>query len=123
MTAFGILALSLAVVGVYAIAAYSVQQRTQEIGVRLALGASPRRVQNMVLRNNVPAVLAGVILGVASAVGLGRILKGFLFGVTAYDPFTFTLVPVILVFAALVGIWLPARRAGRVDPLITLRSE
>jgi predicted permease len=123
MTAFGTLALLLAVVGIYAIAAYSVHQRTRELGIRLALGAKSWQVRKMVIWESMRVALTGVVIGMAAAGGLAGILRSFLFGVAARDPMTFTIVPLILAFTALVGVWLPARRAARVDPIVALRSE
>jgi putative ABC transport system permease protein len=108
---------------VYGLMAYSVQQRTQEIGIRLALGADSHRVRNMVVAQGMSVALIGVVVGLASAFGLTRIIAGFLFGVTARDPLVFVIVPLILSAVALVGVWLPARRAGRVDPVVALRTE
>jgi putative ABC transport system permease protein len=123
MTAFGTLALLLAVVGIYAIAAYSVQQRTHELRIRLALGAESWQVRNMVVWDSMRVALVGIAIGMTAAVALARILATFLFGIGVHDSVTFTIVPLTLVFAALVGVWLPARRAARVDPIVALRSE
>jgi ABC-type antimicrobial peptide transport system permease subunit len=103
--------------------AYSVQQRTQEMGVRLALGADQSRVRNMVIRQGMTLVLIGVIIGLASAFGLVRVMATFLFGVTPRDPVVFVVVPLVLAGVAWLGVWLPARRAARVDPLLALRVE
>jgi predicted permease len=116
-------ALLLAAIGIYGLMAYSVQQRTQEIGIRLALGADSPRVRNMVIGQGMRLALVGVAIGVASAFGLTRILASFLFGVTARDPTVFVSVPLILSVIALVAVWLPARRAARVDPAVALRYE
>jgi predicted permease len=123
MTGFGSLALLLAVIGLYAIAAYSVQQRTHEIGVRRALGAESWQVWNMVVSESLRVTLAGVAIGMAAAAGLSRLLATFLFGITALDTVTFTAVPLILVAAALGGVCVPARHAARTDPIAALRSE
>src|SRR5262249_51471164 len=116
-------ALLLAAIGIYGLMAYSVQQQTQEIGIRLALGANAERVRNMILVQGMSVALVGVVLGLASAFGLTRIIASFLFGVTARDPAVFVVVPVLLVGVAMFGIWWPARRAARVDPVIALRTE
>jgi ABC-type antimicrobial peptide transport system permease subunit len=103
--------------------AYAVEQRTQEIGIRLALGASTSEVKNMVVFQGMRLALVGVGIGVAAALGLARFVTTFLFGVGARDPLVFVGVPVLLAFVALVAVWLPARRASRVDPVIALRYE
>jgi ABC-type antimicrobial peptide transport system permease subunit len=123
LTIFAAAALLLAAIGVYGLMAYSVQQRTQEIGIRLALGADAVRVRNMVVVQGMSVALIGVVVGLASAFGLTRIIAGFLFGVTARDPLVFITVPLVLSAVALLGVWLPARRAGRVDPVVALRTE
>ncbi len=123
LTIFAGLALILAAIGVYGLMAYSVQQRTQEMGVRLALGADTSRVRNMVIQQGMTLVLIGVIIGVASAFGLARVMATFLFGVTPHDPLVFIVVPLVLAGVAWLGVWLPARRAARVDPVLALRVE
>jgi putative ABC transport system permease protein len=123
LTIFAGSALLLAAIGIYGLMAYSVQQRTQEIGIRLALGAEPQTVRNMVIRQGMSVALVGVAIGVASAFGLTRLIASFLFGVAARDPVVFVAVPILLSAVALVGVWLPARRAARVDPVIALRTE
>jgi predicted permease len=123
LTIFAALALVLATIGVYALMAYSVQQRTQEMGVRLALGAETSDVRNMVVRQGMSLVLVGVGIGLAAAFALARVMTGFLFGVTSRDPMVFAAVPLVLAAAAWLGVWLPARRAARVDPLVALRAE
>ena len=123
MSVFGGCALLLAAIGIYGLMAYSVQQRTQEIGIRLALGAQVAQVKNMVVRQGMALAVVGVAIGVAGAFWLARLIKAFLFGVTAGDPVVFSGVPVVLVLVALIAVWLPARRASRVDPVIALRYE
>jgi putative ABC transport system permease protein len=123
MTVFGVSALLLAAIGIYGLMTYSVEQRTQEIGIRLALGAQAAQVKNMVVLQGMVLTLAGVALGVAGAWGLARFLAAFLFGVAARDPAVFIGVPVLLSAVALLAVWLPARRASRVDPIIALRYE
>jgi predicted permease len=123
LTIFAGVALVLATIGVYGLMAYSVQQRTQEVGIRLALGADATGVRNMVVKQGMALVLVGVGIGLASALALARVMTGFLFGVTARDPLVFIVVPLVLAAAAWVGVWLPARRAARVDPLVALRVE
>jgi len=123
MTIFGCAALLLAAIGIYGLMAYSVAQRTQEIGIRLALGAESGQVRNMVVFQGLRLALAGVVVGLASAFGLTRFLSSFLFGVGTWDPAVFTGVPLALTAVAALAVWLPARRASRVDPNIALRYE
>jgi predicted permease len=121
--AFGLLGLALAAVGIYGVLAFHVGQRTQEIGVRLALGAAAGDVVRMVLRQGAVLVAAGVGLGMAAALAATRLLAGLLHGVSATDPATFLAVPLLLAVVALLACWLPARRAARVDPMTALRME
>jgi putative ABC transport system permease protein len=123
MTVFGSAALILAAIGIYGLMAYSVQQRTQEIGIRLALGAATGSVRNMVVRQGMALALAGVVIGLAAAFGLTKLLTALLFGVKAKDPLVFGTTAVVLVLVSLLAVWLPARRATRIDPVIALRSE
>jgi predicted permease len=123
MTIFGGSALLLAAIGIYGLMAFSVAQRTQEIGIRLALGAESSRVRNMVVLQGLRLILAGVVCGLAAAFGLTRFITSFLFGVKAWDPAVFFVVPAILIGVALVAVWLPATRASRVDPIQALRYE
>ena len=120
---FAILALALAAVGIYGVMSYTVSQRTQEIGIRMALGARPGNVQSMILGHSVRLTLIGVGLGLAGAFALMRFLTSLLFGVGAYDAVTFIGVPVLLAAVAIVASYLPARRAVRVDPIVALRYE
>jgi putative ABC transport system permease protein len=123
LTIFAGSALLLAAIGIYGLMAYSVQQRTQEIGIRVALGADSQNVRNMIVRQGMSVALLGVAIGLASAFGLTRIIASFLFGVRARDPAVFVAVPLLLSAVALIGVWFPARRAARVDPAIALRAE
>jgi ABC-type antimicrobial peptide transport system permease subunit len=123
MSVFGTSALLLAAIGIYGLMAYSVEQRTQEIGIRLALGAQVSTVKNMVVVQGMRLALVGVVLGVGAALGLAKLIATFLFGVTPRDPFVFVGVPVLLSVVALLAVWIPARRASRVDPIIALRYE
>jgi putative ABC transport system permease protein len=123
MTVFGSAALLLAAIGIYGLMAYSVAQRTQEIGIRLALGASAGDVRRMVIFQGMRLALIGVVIGMASAFGLVRVIASLLYGVTPRDPLVFVAVPLVLTVVALVGVWLPARRAVTVDPVGALRTE
>lgn len=123
MTIFAAIALLLSAVGIYGLMAYSVQQRKQEIGIRIALGAQPADVRNMVVFEGLRITLLGIAIGAAAAFSLTRFLQSFLFGVEALDPLTFTIVPAFLVAVALIAIWLPAQRASLVDPITALRQN
>ena len=120
---FGAAALLLAVSGLFGVIAYSVSQRTREIGARMALGASRRTVMRMVLRRGMTLACAGIGLGLAGAFALTRLMRSLLFGVGPTDPMTFVAIPVLLAVVALFASWLPARRASKVDPMEALRYE
>jgi putative ABC transport system permease protein len=120
---FALSALLLAALGLYGVLAYAVGQRTQEFGIRLALGAEPRQVLGLVLREGLALALCGVTVGLALAALLGRTLASFLYGVGAYDPAVLIGVPVLLLAVALLACLIPARRAVAVDPMRTLRSD
>jgi len=120
---FGALALLLASVGLYGVLSYAVAQRTQEIGVRMALGATGRNVLWLVMRQSLAVVLAGVALGLLLAWFGARLLARFLYGLTPTDPAAITLATLLLILVALLACYLPARRATRVDPLVALRHE
>src|SRR5436190_16737831 len=123
MTVFGSAALFIAAIGIYGLMAYSVQQRTQEIGIRLALGAESGHVRSMVVFQGMRLALIGVVIGIGSAFGLTRVIATFLFGVKERDPAVFTAVAVLLSVVALLAVWIPARRATRIDPVVALRYE
>jgi predicted permease len=121
--AFSLLALSLAAVGVYAVMAFSVSQRTREIGIRIALGAHSRDVLRLILRQGAWLAITGSIIGVVCAFFLRRIMASFLFGLSANDPLVLSIVPCIMVLIILLACWLPARRATKIDPMVALRYE
>jgi putative ABC transport system permease protein len=123
MSSFASLALVLAAIGVYGVMSYAVARRTQEVGIRIALGARSGQVLGMVIRDGMKVIVVSLIVGLASAAAATRLLASQLFGVSTVDPLTFTAVPAILAMVALVACYLPARRASRVDPIVALRAE
>jgi predicted permease len=120
---FGALALILASIGIYGVLAYSVAQRTSEIGLRMALGAQPHQVLKLVLRQGMLLALVGAIVGVLVALPVARMASGLLYGVSATDPLTYVAITLLLMGVALLACYLPARRATRIDPLVALRVE
>jgi ABC-type antimicrobial peptide transport system permease subunit len=123
LTIFGSSALLMAAIGIYGFMAYSVQQRTQELGIRMALGAQAPDIRNMVIRQGMVLSVIGVVIGIGGAFGLTRFLAGFLFGVKTWDPTAFVATPLLLSAVALLAVWIPAYRATRVDPMTALRFE
>lgn len=123
LTIFGVLALLLAVAGVYGVKAYLVSRRTREIGIRVALGADRGRVIGMIMRDAAWLTATGLALGLPIALLLGRAMSGLLFGVSAYDPLVFVTAPLTLGVAAMIASYIPARRATRVSPLVALRTD
>jgi len=121
MLIFGGAALLLAAIGIYGLMAFAVEQRRQEIGIRIALGAGAADVRRMVVWQGMRLALAGIAIGAAAAFGLTRVMASFLYGVQSRDPLVFATVPLVLSMIALFGVWLPARRAGRIDPVEALR--
>jgi putative ABC transport system permease protein len=123
LAAFAAVALLIAAIGIYGVLAYSVNQRTREIGLRMALGATPRSVLQLIVGQGMKVVLVGVALGLAGGLALGRAVSSLVFGVQVHDPATFSLVAIVLTMVALAACIIPARRAARVDPMVALREE
>jgi ABC-type antimicrobial peptide transport system permease subunit len=123
LTVFGASGLLLAAVGIYGLMAFSVEQRTQELGIRMALGAQAPQLRNMVLGQGMVLTVIGVVIGLGAAFWLTRFLASFLFGVKAWDPLAFVVTPLLLGAVALAATWIPALRATRVDPITALRFE
>jgi putative ABC transport system permease protein len=122
MGLFALVALILAVVGIYAVTAYSVNQRSHEIGIRMALGATRGEILKLVIRKGLKLVIIGVVIGLGGAFALTRLISGLLFGVSATDPITFLTITILLVVVALVATYFPARKATKVDPIVVLRN-
>jgi ABC-type antimicrobial peptide transport system permease subunit len=123
LTAFAAVGLVLALVGVYGVIAQLARRRTREMGIRLALGASRAKLQWLVVRQGLGLALGGVAAGTGAALIATRLMRSLLYGVSSTDPATFFAVPLLLLGCALAATWLPAARASRVDPALTLREE
>ena len=123
LTIFGAIALALAAIGIYAVMAYSVQQRNQEIGIRMALGADRPAIRKLVIRHGITLAFAGVVVGVCAAFALTHVIASLLFGVKAWDPTAFACAPIVLFAVAWLASWLPAERASRLDPMQALHTE
>jgi putative ABC transport system permease protein len=123
LTLFGVAGLLIAAIGVYGVMSYSIQQRTQELGVRIALGAQASDLRNMVIRQGMTLTLFGAVIGIGVALWLTRFLASFLFGVEPFDRISFIAAPLVLFAVSLFSIWVAAIRATRVDPIIALRID
>jgi ABC-type antimicrobial peptide transport system permease subunit len=123
LASFAVIALILAGVGVYGVISFSVGQHTQEFGIRMALGARASDIVRLVVRRELGPAVAGIVVGIAAAVGMTRLLRVFLFEINPTDPLTFALVTLLLGGVTLVACYIPARRATKVDPLVALRYE
>ncbi|MHB1959460.1 MAG: ABC transporter permease [Acidobacteriaceae bacterium] len=123
LTIFGAMALILAAIGIYGLTSYSVAQRAQEMGIRMALGADASSIRNLVVQQGMRLTLVGLAAGLLAAFGLSKFLSSFLFGVRVWDPVAFITVPIVLAGVSLIAVWRPATRASRVDPARALREE
>ncbi len=123
VASFGAIAFLMAIVGVYGVLSYAVSRRTQEIGIRMALGAEPGLMLGMILRDGIALVLAGVMAGLGAVIALTRYLQAMLYDVSPTDPVTFAAVAVLLIAAAVIAMWIPAQRAACVDPIVALRHN
>jgi predicted lysophospholipase L1 biosynthesis ABC-type transport system permease subunit len=119
----GILALLLAVIGLYGVVSYTVERRRREVGIRVALGASAHAVQSLIVARAFRMTMVGLAVGLAGALAMGRVMSSLLFEVSPTDATAFGGVAVVLAVVTLIASWIPARRASRVDPMVTLRSE
>jgi putative ABC transport system permease protein len=120
---FGLLAVALASVGIYGVMAYNVAQRTNEIGIRMAMGARPGDVMHLVVGHSMRLAATGIAAGIVVGIGVTRLLEGLLFDVQAYDPLTYASVSALIAVVAFLAGWLPARRAAHIDPVVALRVE
>jgi ABC-type antimicrobial peptide transport system permease subunit len=120
---FAFLAFALATIGIYGVMAYIVNQGTRELGIRMALGATQSHILRLVVRQGMMLALTGVAIGLVGAFALTRVMRSLLFGIGATDAATFTVISLVLILTALLASYIPARRAARIDPMISLRCE
>jgi ABC-type antimicrobial peptide transport system permease subunit len=123
MALFASLALLMSLMGIYGVMSYAVASRTQEIGIRMALGAQQRDVLKLIVGQGLMLAMSGIAIGLIAAFALTRVLKSVLYQVSATDPLTFILISLLLTVAALLACWVPARQAAKVDPMVALRCE
>jgi ABC-type antimicrobial peptide transport system permease subunit len=123
LTAFGVIALLLAGIGIYGVVSYTVATRTQEIGIRMALGAAPSLVRTQVLRDTAAMAVGGIVVGAVGAAFVTRYLQATLYGVTPMDPVAYGAGAAVLLVTAVIGAYVPARRSSRVDPLLAIRGD
>ncbi|MCC7131069.1 MAG: FtsX-like permease family protein, partial [Gemmatimonadales bacterium] len=123
LMAFALVALIMACIGLYGAVSYAVAQRSREVGIRLSLGAARGSVVRLLLVGGLRLVAGGVLVGLGLAIIVGKLLEGLLFGVRGIDPVTLVVVPLVLILVTLLAAWVPARRAGRIDPVVALKSE
>jgi putative ABC transport system permease protein len=123
LAVFGLVALALAAVGIYGIMSYGVKRRTREIGIRMALGAQPRSVLSLIVKQGMTLTIIGLVVGVASAFALTQLMTRMLFGISATDPITYITIALLLSSVAFIASWIPARRAVRTDPSVALRVD
>ena len=123
LTIFAALASGLAAIGIYGVVAYFVSEGTRELGIRMALGATPAGIRALVVRQALAIVSAGVAIGLAGALTIAQLMRSLLFGIAVTDPLTFAATPLLLAIVALVASYVPARRAARIDPMVALRHE
>jgi ABC-type antimicrobial peptide transport system permease subunit len=120
---FAALALLLAALGIYGVMSYLVAQRTNEIGIRMALGANRKDVMNLILKHGIMLAIVGVTIGIVASFALTRLMSDLLFGVSPTDPATFIVIPIVLIFVAFISCFFPARSATKVDPIVALKYE
>ena len=123
ISSFGVLAVLIAAVGIVGVLAFSVSARTSEIGIRMSLGADPRQVHRMILGEGGVLVVIGLVLGAGGAIAASRAIRGLLFGIEPYDPLTYLVAVGTMGLIGIAACWIPATRAARIDPAVTMRAE